>query len=48
MLTFRMMFSIIRDSEIQHFNIPSHLQFENYRIVLAGQKKLKNGVQKNN
>ena len=38
MVTFRMMFSIIKDSEIQHFNIPSDPQFENYRTVLAGQK----------
>ena len=41
MVTFRMMFSIIKDSKIQHFNIPSDLQFENYRTVLAGQKNLK-------
>ena len=38
---FRMMFSIIKDSEIQHFNIPSDLQFENYRTVLARQKNQK-------
>ena len=38
MITFRMMFSIIEDSEIQHFTIPSDLQFENYRTGLARQK----------